>query len=1620
MNQDEKLQMRYYVGIGASAGGVEALQELFRNMPVDTGASFIVVQHLSPDANSMMDKILRKTSKMEVKLAEEGMVLEPNQIYLNVPGMTLTVKAGRFHLEEAQNRNQLYMPINLMLNSLASDKEAHPIAVILSGSGSDGTLGIGAVKESGGVVIVQKPMEALYSSMPQSAIATGMVDLTESVSQIGMAIYDYLRNPHIQYIHQEDPIQSKETAELFDRIIDAVGRYSDIDFSAYKQNTIIRRIERRIAINRFHGMSEYLDYILSSTEEKGILYHDLLIGVTSFFRDEDAFLSLKENTIFPLIKQKRSIRLWSIACSTGEEAYSMAILISECMEVLHSNVEVKIFATDIDGESIAFAQKGVYSESALSCFKQEMVQKYFDKTDAGYIVGEKIRKMIVFAKHDIFKDAPFSRLDLITCRNMFIYVKPEMQQKAFASFYHLLNENGYLFLGSSESLGELDDAFIMIDRKWKIYQKREGYNTGYNGIFMISDLAQSPRRRDSREPAMIKKNIRSTSIFEKILFSMAGPAVLVDGYGKIVQIIQGGGRYLSLQDGQFDNSIDSCFVSSLAILLNHIIVDLEKSGTNSIENNVTGLEDYPNETLNIHVSRFELDEGDYYLIQIRETENAPEPEHQEQKETLDLRKLKDSRIRKLENELSESSWNLKLAVEESESRNEELQATNEELLASNEELQSTNEEMQSVNEELYTINAEYQNKIVELTTANADFDNLLLNAEVGALYIDENMCIRKITPIMLQNTNLMPTDIERPVIHINFLDSYKDFIQDVGDVARNGKIVEKETTDHNNVTWLVRIRPYYENSQKAGGVLVTMFDITKRLDAAKFELKRLTDSVPGGVLRMRYDAELVIDYANDSFYAMTGYSPDEVREKFHNRYNRIVLSEDWDLLKEKLGDLKMTGQVLKAEYRIIRKDRSTLWNSIQAVLFRDKDVIELQCIIMDISLIKAYEQQMKKERDYYNALYQNVVCGIVQYENMDNTLYCYDANVEAVRMLGYSSMEEFRSQQKQTLPDVSYAEDIQEIANRLLSLKKEGECINFEHRIIRKNGEIGWVSGAAKMVASPTGKLLIQSTFMDVTEEKKALHQLKKERDQYDRLYSMLYNMAVCGIVQADVVNETILNVNKEALQILGQKNVHELERKIFGKEVSVSGESSLLRIGKVLHRMDNDTRRKSVKLRLDLEDRHITLEGSTDSIFEDTDSKVVQFTFLDVTEREGLKEAKMELAVAMKANEAKSEFLSKMSHEIRTPMNGIVGMIDSAMLYIHSEERVMQCLNKMKSSMSHLQRLVNDVLDLAKIESGKMSLEIQQFNLKDLIDDIIEEFSFYANERGVGLSQAGSYTQRDVLSDPMRLREILGNLISNALKFTNTAGWVILIVEEKRISNEEREITFRVKDSGCGISEATQEHIFEAFEQGDGAIDWNRQGSGLGLPICKSLVELLGGNLTVTSKEGEGSEFSFAIPMSLAKEKRIAPRTEGYACPSYKGHHVLLAEDNQLNAEIAETFLETCEFEVDVVENGKKALRKFIKEPENYYSLILLDIQMPVMDGNEAAAAIRASDKGYAKTVPILAMSANAFTEDVQKSLDAGMNGHLAKPVDMQTLIRTIAGFLAPNHEEENPKSLS
>lgn len=481
-------------------------------------------------------------------------------------------------------------------------------------------------------------------------------------------------------------------------------------------------------------------------------------------------------------------------------------------------------------------------------------------------------------------------------------------------------------------------------------------------------------------------------------------------------------------------------------------------------------------------------------------------------------------------------------------------------------------------------------------------------------------------------------------------------------------------------------------------------------------------------------------------------------------------------------------------------------------------------------------------------------------------------------------------------------------------------------------------------------------------------------------------------------------------MDMIGETDKQQIEACLFSEKPVTEYQKCLSQIGRLMHMLKHVDEKRDIRLTLERKDKtSVIIEGTAGCIMDDGGTGVVQFTFLDVTEREQLKEAQMDLAVAIQANAAKTNFLSKMSHEIRTPMNGILGMIDIARLNLQNREKVSECLDKMKLSMNHLQMLVNDVLDMSKIESGKMEVKAVPFNVRDLLSEVIGEYSFSASKNNIGLTQVVDFTHNSVISDPMLLHEVLGNLIHNAIKFTEPMGVVVLSAKEELLKEGTSQYTFRVKDSGCGISEESQTVIFDAFKQGSNNSNYEIPGTGLGLSICKNLIELLGGTLRVESRLGSGSEFFFTIPMRTDvqenQETRTAPAVSSSL--SFNGKRILLAEDNELNAEIAQTLLGSYHFEVEHVENGEKAVAAFLQKPDYYYDLILMDIQMPVLDGLSAAREIRTSKRQQSRNIPIIAMSANAFGEDVARSLSAGMNAHATKPIEIEKLVQLLSSYL-------------
>jgi len=913
----------YYVGIGASAGGLEALKEFFTNMPDKTGMAFIIIQHLSPDYKSLMDELLARHTKIPIQVVKDGMVVQPDNIYLIPPKKNLSVFHGKLFLEDKDSKTHLNLPIDIFLRSLAVDKGKKAIAVILSGTGSDGTLGLKSVKEAGGMIMVQDEKSAKFDGMPKSSISTGIVDYILKPEDMYKELINYIEHPLGKKGKEKKNDNGPKNIDSLTKIIMLLRDHSGIDFSYYKENTIIRRIERRIKVKRYNSTEEYVKFLKNSEEEKGTLYREMLIGVTGFFRDKLAFDQLEKDIIPKLDYSKKILRVWSSGCSTGEEVYSIAMLLQEYKEKKGLDIEIKIFGTDIDKEALDIASKGYYPDSILSDVKKEYIDKYFIKEKNGRRISEKIRNLVVYAKHNVLKDPPFSKLDLIICRNLFIYIKPEIQQKVMSMFYYSLNKNGYLMLGSSESLGNIQEAFETINSKNKLYKYKEGYKNSIEDKVHINNTL-------SINPGLTKKNsyMYKPVKFEKLILETLNkvlpPSIVLDDKDNIIHVFNDVSDFLSIKPGRFSTNISSNVSDDLSIYINNIVRRLKKDKKDIIFEKIIGLKKLKGNSLTIEGKIINLENQEYYLMSFKSEskdnlKNIIKKEVKEKEET-------EEKIQYLENELKTSRETLQATVEELETSNEELQSSNEELIASNEELQSTNEELQSVNEELFTVNSEYQIKIDELVSLNNDLDNLIKNTQIGALYIDRKLQIRRITPVVSKITNIMSTDIGRPISHISASNYYPDLIEDINKVVEDLKGIEKEIKDDKGNYWLTRIRPFRTEYNSIEGVIVTFVDINNYKDevekADKYNRRIIQILKSGRISWWEWNIKTNTIIYDDMKAEMLGYEAEEFPNDVYEVCDLIHPEDYDDTMATMRNHLQGKTEEWKAVYRIRKKDGS--------------------------------------------------------------------------------------------------------------------------------------------------------------------------------------------------------------------------------------------------------------------------------------------------------------------------------------------------------------------------------------------------------------------------------------------------------------------------------------------------------------------------------------------------------------------------------------------------------------------------------------------------------------------------------------------------------------------------
>ena len=837
------------VGIGASAGGLAAFEAFLSNMPPDTdpGVAFVLVQHLAPDHKSILTDLIKRYTTMEVFEVEDGMTVRPNCTYIIPPKRDMAFLNGALQLLEPAAPHGHRLPIDFFFRSLAQDLRERAIGIVLSGTGSDGTLGLRAIKGEGGMVMVQTPESTEYDGMPRSAIATGFVDYILPPAEMPEQLMAYVR--HDKGVQPATAKQSGASAveDALKRVCILVRNRTGHDFSRYKRNTVMRRVERRLAVLQVETLDEYVACLRKDTTEVDTLFRDLLIGVTSFFRDPDAFTALQAQVIAPLLSGRQegaTIRVWVAGCSTGEEAYTIAMILQEEKEKAQKAINVQLFATDIDEQSIDTARIGLYPASIVADVSPARLARFFTKEPDGatYRINKSIRDMLVFSKQDVTRDPPFSKLDLLSCRNLLIYLGPELQQKLISIFHYALRTDGALFLGTSETIGSSPESFGVLDRKAKLYQCRETSSDlrdlGSPG-FTASALhpgkgaALPLAGQEGAKPLHPLRALTEGALLEQV----APSAALVNGHGDILYLHGRTGQYLEPAPGESSLNILKMaregLRERLPAALHHAVTHGEAVHRQGLRIRTNG--DFT--TVNLTIEPLALASNapppaqqPLFLVildelpaseQERLAADAPEARERDAATLDGDQPHRDGQIEDLRQELRSKEEYL-------QSINEELQSSNEELRSSNEEMQSVNEELQSTNEELATVNTELRAKVADLSQVSNDMNNLLAGTGIGTVFVDHKLCIRRFTPAATAITNLIQSDVGRPIGHIvSNLVGYDQLPQDTQAVLDTLEPREIEVQSQAGEWYLLRVRPYRTLRNVIEGAVITFTDITE-------------------------------------------------------------------------------------------------------------------------------------------------------------------------------------------------------------------------------------------------------------------------------------------------------------------------------------------------------------------------------------------------------------------------------------------------------------------------------------------------------------------------------------------------------------------------------------------------------------------------------------------------------------------------------------------------------------------------------------------------------------------------------------------------------------------------
>jgi PAS domain S-box-containing protein len=1585
------------VGIGASAGGLEALSEFLDAMPSDSGMAFVLVQHLSPDRESMMCEILARRTRMPVTEVENGAVIKPDHVYVIRPGHVLTIKDGRLHLGAQLGTRATNRPVDDFFKSLAEEQRERAIAIIMSGMGSNGTAGAQAIKAVGGLCVAQDPETAQFSSMPRHLIDQGYADYILPPKEMPEVLLGYASHPYVRAGRGGDKALNREQGQLRE-VLAILRTRTRQDFSGYKKPTVLRRVLRRMGLTRVGKVADYAKLMRQSPSEVTALADDLLIHVTGFFRDPDAWESLRERVIAPLVAAREpegSIRCWVTACSSGEEAYTLAILLVEEAERAGKRLDIKVFATDMAERALGHARAGVYPGGIESEITPERLERFFERDDAVYRVRQDLRECVVFAPQNVLQDPPFSRLDIASCRNLLIYLEPEIQQRVIALLHFGLREGGALFLGTSETVAGADELFEPIDKKARIFRRLGMTRHGASEFALPAALRNlstgetsggnggrgGGRARSFQADRRITRPSVAQVTHRTLLEQHTPAAVTIDRDHRVLYFHGNTRPFLDQPSGEPTRDLLMLTRDGLRATVRQALHRAAAQGE-PVTLMDGWVETGPGRRARVAVTASQVSDKsgpDYFVISFQdrgEVTSASDPTgdngHESDQNNQELLRMRDE---------------LQSTIEELQTSNEELKASHEEVMSMNEELQSTNEEletskeeMQSLNEELTTVNAQLRMKMEELQVTGNDLESLLASTDLAVLFLDTRFRIRRYTPAVRQLVEMIATDVGRPLSDLarKFIDP--QLVADAETVLEKLVPVEREIRGRDEHQWFLRrITPYRTVDSRIEGVVVTFFDVSsrRRAQAALAEneqrLRRMINVEGVGILTFNEGGTLLD--ANDAFLRLTGYDRDDIASGKLSRHS-LTPPEHAPASEEQMRRLGQSGKIGPYEKEYLHKNGSRHWMLLAGAALGDGTVIEYCVDVTD-------RKRAEAERDRFFRLSQDLLAVASAKDGRWKRV-----NPAMTRALGWSDEELL------AIPflDLVHAEDRPRTVEAIAKLSRGEQLINFEHRVLCKGGGHRWI--AWETHGEPeTG--LLYCAGRDTTERRSVEGALRESEEQSRMLVEGVHDFAVFmmspdgRIVTWNAGTERLLGFTEA--EAMGQDAAM-----IFTPEDRAAGEPQ-----KEQARALGEGQAADERWHLHKDGSRFWGSGVLNAV-RNPDGSLRGFVKIlrDETARKKAEEALQSAKEAAElANRTKDEFLAMLSHELRTPLASI--LIWSKLMHRKGDAppEYAEALDAITRSAEAQKQLIDDLLDTSRITAGKLTLNMRLADLAPLVRSAVESVLPTAEARGVTVAMDLAPDVGVVRADPDRLRQVVWNLLTNAVKFTPAGGRV-----EVGLWRQGRAVEIRVADTGTGIEADFLPHVFEPFRQAESSSTRSYGGLGLGLAICKQLVELHGGTIAAQSPGiDKGSTFIVRLPLP-----QVRPATGGKGLPqtpqpwdaeTLSGANILLVEDEAETRAALVKLMSDAGAEVRAVASAAAAFESFKRSRPD---MIVSDIGMHDEDGYSLIRRVRGRETD-GKRVVAVALTAFARAEDREKAIAAGFDRHVGKPVAPDQLLSVL-----------------